>query len=93
MPNEKLVRAVAAVFSKKKKDKSQLNESMGKYSAIDDDKGKTIRNFTQTQALINHVRYLKNNRSDQSDNPSNIYRRENEQTSTVYDKNKNNKSV
>lgn len=62
---------------------------MGKYSAIEDDKGKTKRTFTETEALRNHVRYLKNNYSDQSDRPSNVYRPENQPSTMVYDKNKN----
>ncbi len=80
-------KAIRNLFSKK--DKSELHGSYGKYSAIDDEKGKTKRNFSETQALKNHVNYLKNNRSDQSDNPSNIYRPENQPSTIVYDKNKN----
>lgn len=82
----KLKKAVANIFSRKRKESGSLKESMGKYSAIDDDKGKTIKQFTQEQALKNHVRYLKNNYSDQSDTPSNVYRPENQPSSINYKK-------
>lgn len=80
-------KAIRGIFSKKEKE--EMSESYGKYSSIDDDKGKTKHTFSEVQALRNHVRYLKNNRSDQSDNPSNIYRPENQPSTIVYDKNKN----
>lgn len=67
---------------KKKKIKNQY----GKYSGVIDDNGKPVDNPTSMQAMKTMANYMKNNKSDQSDNPSNVYRPEFSHTSVLYNK-------
>ncbi len=69
---------------KKKKLKSQYN----KYTGIVDENGKTDSNPSYLKAMKNMVSFAKNNRSDQSDNPSNVYPAQQAQTSAVYNRKK-----
>ncbi len=46
----------------------------GIYSGVIDDNGKPLDNPTDIQAVKTMVNYMKNNKSDQSDSPSNVYR-------------------
>lgn len=66
--------------------KKPIKNNYSRYSGIVDDNGKPIDNPTQIQAMKTMVKYMKNNRSDQSDNPSNVYRPEFQQTSLLYKK-------
>ena len=56
--------------------KKEIPTQYNKYSGIIDDNGKKIDKPTEGQAIKNMVNYMKNNKSDQSDNPSNVYRPE-----------------
>jgi hypothetical protein len=63
----------AKLFGKK------LPGTYKKYSSIIDEKGKTINNPTQLQAIRTMIQYLNNNTPD-----SNVYRPEHAHTSVVY---------
>lgn len=76
------------LLSLKKATKTQY----GKYSGIVDENGKRIDNPTEGQAMKNMIDYMKNNRSDQSDNPSNVYRPEFQPSSVNYKKKPNTKA-
>mgnify|MGYP000399726231 CR=1 FL=1 len=81
---------------KKKKVLLSLNKKVpkqyGKYSGIVDENGKRVDNPTEGQTMKTMVEYMKNNRSDQSDNPSNVYRPEFQPSSVNYKKKPNTKA-
>ncbi len=52
----------------------ETTEQYGIYSGVIDDKGKPVDKPTDVQAVKTMANYMKNNQSDQSDNPSNVYR-------------------
>ncbi len=72
---------------KAKKD-AALTTQYGTYSGIVDQKGKTIRNPTETQAITNMVGYMKNNRPPEAEGASNVYRPNFSHTGIVYDRKK-----
>jgi hypothetical protein len=74
--------------SEKELTKRNVKSPQGIYSAIVDEKGKTIKNPTELQALKANIEYMKNNMSDQSSNPSNVYRTKNEHKAINYNKKK-----
>jgi len=74
--------------SEKEMSKKKVKNPSGLYSAIVDEKGKTIRNPTELQAMRNKVEYLKHNWSDQSETPSNVYRPQWEHKAINYNKKK-----
>lgn len=63
----------------------RLKTQYGKYSGIVTDKGE-VDNPTELEVLKNTAAYYKNNRSPQSDNPSNVYRLENSHSVKVYNR-------
>lgn len=71
-----------------KGDKETKNQ-YGIYSGIVDEKGKKIDNPTEVQAIKNMAGYMKNNQSDQSDKPSNVYRPKFSHLSILYNRKKN----
>lgn len=63
----------------------RLKTQYGKYSGIVTDKGE-VDNPTEIEVLKNAASYYKNNRSPQSDNPSNVYRLENSHFGKVHNR-------
>jgi hypothetical protein len=53
-----------------------INTQYNKYSGIVNDEGKTVDNPTELEAVKTMAKYMKKNQSDQSSNPSNVYRPE-----------------
>jgi hypothetical protein len=68
--------------------KRNVKNPQGIYSAVVDEKGKTIKNPTELEAMRANIEYMKKNMSDQSDNPSNVYRPKNEHKAINYNKKK-----
>lgn len=63
----------------------RLKTQYGKYSGIVTDKGE-VDSPTELEVLKNTAAYMKNNRSPQSDNPSNVYRPENSHIVKVHNR-------
>jgi hypothetical protein len=74
--------------SKKKKSKKGLPTQYGTYSGIVNEKGKTIRNPTETQSITNMVGYMKNNRPPEAEGASNVYRPKFSHVGLNYDRKK-----
>jgi len=68
--------------------KKKLKGNYNKYSGIVDENGKSIDRPTAFQAIKTMANFMKNNKSDQSDNPSNVYDLKNSHTSQNYNKKK-----
>tara|TARA_R110000868_G_C10926730_1_gene766059 strand:- start:1235 stop:1687 length:453 start_codon:yes stop_codon:yes gene_type:complete len=68
--------------------KKRVKTPQGKYSAVVDRNGRTIKNPTELEAIRANLDYMKTNMSDQSSNPSNVYRPENEHKAINYNKKK-----
>jgi len=86
--NENSITAPPKNKIEKEMSKKNVKTPQGVYSAIVDENGKTIKNPTELQALRANVEYMKHNMSDQSDNPSNVYRPKNEHKAINYNKKK-----
>lgn len=78
---------------KPKKNKKVLPTQYGIYSGIINDKGKTVENPTVDEAIKNMVRYSKNNRPPESDEPSNVYRDKMIHSVMVYNRKKKQNSA
>lgn len=52
------------------------NSQYDKYSGIVNSEGKVVDKPTELEAVKNMAQYMKNNQSDQSSKPSNVYRKE-----------------
>ena len=52
----------------------KLPTQYGMYSGNVDEKGKSIDNPSEGEAMDTMVKYMKNNMPPQADNPSNVYR-------------------
>lgn len=66
----------------------KLDTQYGIYSGIVDDKGKTNREPTETEAIVNMANYMKNNNPPESTNPSNVYRQKFSHIGVVYNRKK-----
>lgn len=88
MPDDKKIKK-SNLLSFKKKIKGNNYKT---YSGVVDENGKQIDSPTEGQAIKTMIHYMKNNRSDQSDNPSNVYRPEYQPSSVVYKKKPNTKA-
>ena len=51
-----------------------IKNQYGTYSGIVTEEGKSVSNPTELQAVKTMANYMKNNQSDQSSSPSNVYR-------------------
>lgn len=70
--------------------KEVKGNNYGKYSGVVDENGKRIDKPTEGQAMKTMINYMKNNKSNQSDEPSNVYRPEFEHQTVNYDRKKGN---
>lgn len=59
---------------KPKKNKKKIPTQYGIYSGIINDEGKSIDNPTVDESMRTMIKYSKNNRPPESDEPSNVYR-------------------
>jgi len=64
-----------------------VKNQYGTYSGIVTDEGKSVSNPTELEAVTNMAKYAKKNMSDQSDNPSNVYRPRFSHLGLLYNKN------
>lgn len=73
---------------KKKKIKGgkELRTQYNTYSGIINDEGKSIDNPTEREAVTTMAKYMQKNQSDQSSNPSNIYRKKYSHITQAYKK-------
>lgn len=79
--------------SKKIKVKTKTtNSQYDKYSGIVNSEGKVVDKPTEIEAVKNMAEYMKNNQSDQSSKPSNVYRPEFSHLSLLYNRNKKEKT-
>lgn len=60
---------------KKISDKN-ISTQYDKYSGIVNEKGESVENPSSVEAIKNMAKYMMRNQSDQSNNPSNVYRPE-----------------
>lgn len=66
----------------------ETKNQYGIYSGIVNAEGKAIDKPTELEAVKNMANYMKNNQSEQSDKPSNVYRPKFSHLSILYNKNK-----
>lgn len=64
------------------------NKGYGLYSGIVTEEGKKVDNPSETEAIKTMAKYMKNNNSDQSSSPSNVYREKFSHLSMAYDRKK-----
>ena len=67
--------------------KGETKNQYGIYNGIISDEGKPIDNPTELEAVTTMAKYAKKNMSDQSDNPSNVYRPKFSHLGLLYNKN------
>lgn len=73
---------------KKKPTGKQVINPYGKYSGIINDKGETVDNPKESEAVSTMVNYMKNNQSSQTTRPSNVYRPDFSHLGINYDRKK-----
>jgi len=73
--------------------KKVQGNNYGIYSGVVDENGKRIDDPTKAEAMTTMIRYMKNNKSNQSDEPSNTYRPKFEHLTVNYDRKKKNKDA
>lgn len=73
---------------KKKPTGKQVINPYGKYSGIINDKGETVDNPKESEAMQTMVNYMKNNQSSQTTKPSNVYRPDFSHLGINYDRKK-----
>ncbi len=70
----------------KKESGKFLKSQYDKYSGIVNDKGESVDNPSETEAVRNMAKYMMKNQSDQSSSPSNVYRPEFSHSAILYNR-------